>query len=100
MAKKNSTHKQRQAQAIRNGAANRAQASGATLVRPASLDMADGEAVTPASSNSPVSTPAAASIVRDTPAKPVAKPAPKPVTAPRLATPLKATAPLTAPAKP
>lgn len=85
MAKK-SSHK-RQNQAAR-GASNRAQTNAATLVRPTRLDASDTETATRANA---APKPAAASVVRDTPAAP--KPAPKP--APR---PAAASAPAKAPA--
>lgn len=79
MAKKSSSHKQRQGQNARP-AANKAQASAATLVRSTRLDASDVDTATQANTAAPAPKPSAASVVRDTPAAP-AKPAPKPAVA-------------------
>lgn len=100
MAKKSSSNRQRSASHAKVGATSKTQMSSATLVRESKSGGAGQNATSPAKGVGAQSTPAAASIVRDTPAtpvKPAAKPTPKPAAKP--STPVKTPASLTTPAK-
>ncbi len=84
MAKKSSSNRQRPASHAKGGATNKTQTSTATLVHATKPNSAGLDSTKRASEVETQSKPAAASIVRDTPAAP-AKPAAKPATPPKAA---------------